>query len=358
MRRLLLLAVLFAAATLRAETPSGLPPAKVEAVETLLRAEVGRLGIPGLTAVVATGGAIRWEGAYGHADIENQVPARPLTVYRLASISKTMTAVAVLQLVEQKKLDLSAPIQKYVPAFPPKTFPVTAQLLLSHQGGIRGYEGEEWISTRHYPSVSAALDIIKEDPLAYEPGTRFLYSTHGYTLLGAAVEGASGESFLEYLARHVFEPAQMETARSDDVFAIIPNRAQGYERKDGTLRNSSLTDTSSKIPGGGLCGTAEDVARFGIALTEGALLSRPSVNAMLAPQHTRDRTASGHGLGLFVARYRGLREAWHTGAQQRVSNVLYLRPDQRLVIVLMSNLEGQAPALVDVARKLADLVQR
>src|SRR5687768_15668376 len=105
---------------------------------------MARLGIPGLTAALVLKGELVWSGGFGTADIENQLPARPETVYRLASVSKPITAAAVLQLAERGKLDLDAPIQKYVPAFPDKGLPITVRQLLAHQGGIRHVSQEEW----------------------------------------------------------------------------------------------------------------------------------------------------------------------------------------------------------------------
>ncbi len=132
--------------------------------------------------------------------------------------------------------------------------------------------------------------LFKDDPLAFEPGTKVLYSTYGYSLLGCAVEGAAGRPFAEVLREEVFAPAGMTSTQPDDVRALIPHRASGYVRDgSGELLNSALADTSYKVPGGGLCGTAPDVARFGLALLSGRLLDRPTLRQMLTPQKTRDR---------------------------------------------------------------------
>ena len=138
-------------------------------------------------------------------------------MYRLGSIAKTVTATAVLQLAEKGKLDLDAPVQRYVPSFPVKPWPLTCRQLLAHLGGVRWYEGGEMESTQHYRSVTDALAMFKDDPLAFEPGTAFLYTSYGYNLLGAAVEGASGASYVEYVRRNVFAPAGMERALSPPV---------------------------------------------------------------------------------------------------------------------------------------------
>ena len=189
-----------------------------------------RLGIPGLSAAIVTDRRVRWSAAFGMADLENLVPAKPTTVYRLASITKPITATAVLQLVEAGKVDLDAPIQRYVPAFPAKPWPVTARHLLAHQSGIRNWTPEEFRGTRRYATVAESLDAFEDDPLLFEPGTSTHYTSLGYNLLGAVIEGASGHAYDRYLAEHVFQPAGMDTARVEDVLALVPNRAHGYQR--------------------------------------------------------------------------------------------------------------------------------
>jgi len=305
-----------------------------------------------------TRGELRWSAGYGLADIENDVPATPDTVYRLASVSKPITAVAVLQLVEQGKIDLDAPVQRYVPAFPAKQWPVTTRLLLGHLGGIRHYVEGEFESTRHYATLSDALDIFRNDPLVQEPGTKYLYSTYGYTLAGAVVEAASGTTFPEYVRRNVFAPAGMAGARVDDVFEIIPHRAQGYQKGPaGAMRNSGLADTSYKIPGGGLCGTAPDLARFAVELWKGTLIRPETRRLMFTSLKTREGKPTGYGLGWALGTDPlGRGEAFHRGDQQRVTTLLYTQPERRLAVVLFANLEGISAPLFALARQIARII--
>jgi len=335
-----------------------IPPQKLEAIETAVSRTMSQTGVPGISLAVATAGEVRMANGYGLADVENNVPAKASTVYRLASLSKPITAVAVLQLVEKGLLDLDAPIQRYCPAFPEKPWSVSARQLLAHLGGIRHYAESEPVNTRRFTSLTDGLALFKDDPLAVEPGTRYLYSTYGYNLLGCAAEGASGRPFAEYLRERVFGPSGMERTRPDDVRALIPNRAQGYVREaSGELTNSALADMSHKVPGGGLVGTAPDLARFAAALAGGSLLSQDTLALMLTRQATRDGKPTGYGLGWSLGERRRRREAWHTGGQERVSNVLYWQPDTGLVVALLSNLEGVQSDLVDLARRVAEIVQ-
>jgi CubicO group peptidase (beta-lactamase class C family) len=339
-----------------ADTPGGeIPRTKLEAIEGAISAEMSRQGIPGLSVAIGQGGQVRFTNGYGLADLENSVPAKAATVYRLASVSKPMTAVAVLQLVERGSIDLDAPIQKYVATFPEKPWPVTARLLLGHLGGVRHYRDDEPPNTRPYSSATEGLALFKDDPLVVEPGTRFFYSTYGYGLLGAAIEGVTGKTYIEALKEGVLGPAGMISTRVDEVAPLIPNRAQGYLRlPSGEVRNSALADVSNKVPGGGLCSTAADVARFGMALCGGTLLKKETLAQMLTSMKTRAGRPTSYGFGLNVSGPGRRREAWHTGGQERVSTVLLLQPEIGLVVVLLSNL--QHASLTDLARRVADLI--
>jgi CubicO group peptidase (beta-lactamase class C family) len=352
-RRFLFALTVAAMVPAAAQAPAGLTAEATSRVDRLVQDEMTAQKIPGLSVAVATENQLRLSKGYGVSDLENNVPARAETIYRLASISKPITAVAAMQLAESGKLDLDAPVQKYVPGFPQKEWLVTCRQLLGHLGGVRHYKSGEVSSTRHYEDLTAPLSIFKDDPLLHEPGTKYLYTTYGYNLLGAAVEGASGQKFPEYLRANIFQRAGMERIRVDDVFAIIPNRAQGYQKRpDGTLVNSILADTSNKIPGGGLCSTAADLVRFGIAVQTDRLLKPETRARMWTRQKLRDGSETAYGLGWALSSRNGKREVAHGGAQPRVATYLYLRPDDRCTVAIMSNLEGTK--LPDLARKIAD----
>jgi serine beta-lactamase-like protein LACTB, mitochondrial len=336
---------------------ANLPAAQAAALDAAILAALPRLGAPGLSIGVVRDRELRWSAGYGLADLENEVPATPISVYRLASVAKPITATAVLQLWERGKLDLDAPIQRYVPGFPDKPWPITARHLLAHQSGVRNWTAEEFHNTRRFSSITESLEPFKDDALLFEPATRTQYSSLGFTLLGAAIEGAGGAPFMEQLRASVFQPAGMESARDDNVFAIVPHRARGYFRHgDGSLANAPLTDTSNRTPGGGLVATAEDVARFASALQRGLLLKPETLQAALTAQKLRGGRVTGYGLGWVVGRRGARREAYHVGGQPQVSTVLYMQPDAGVAVAILANLEGVENALLDLARQAAAIV--
>jgi CubicO group peptidase (beta-lactamase class C family) len=335
---------------------SSLSAEKVRQIEALINAEMARQKIPGMSVAVVVGGQLRWSGGYGLSDVENNVPAKASTVYRLASVSKPLTATAVMQLVERGKIDLDAPVQKYCAAFPEKQWPVTTRQVLGHLSGIRHYKSdEEFNSTRHYESITDALSMFKDDPLLHEPGAKYTYTTFGYSVLGCEVEGASGRKFADYVRENIFLPAGMDTIRVDSVAEIIPNRAQGYRRTEkGELLNSPLADNSYKVPGGGFVSTVEDLARFAVAVQSNKLLRRETLEQMFTRQKTNDGKETGYGLGWGVNTRSGQRIIGHSGAQQRVSTFLHMQPDQGLAVVLMADIEDVR--LGDLALQIGDIL--
>ena len=354
---LCLLLLLFPSARARAQQAAALPAEKVRQIEALVTAEMAKQKIPGMTVAVVSERQVRWSKGFGLQDIENNVAAREATVYRLGSISKPITATAVMELFERGRLDLDAPVQKYCPAFPEKKWPVTTRQLLGHLSGIRHYKSdEEFNSTRFYASVTEGLSMFKDDPLLHEPGAKYTYTTFGYSVLGCEVEGASGRKFADYVRENVFVPAGMDRIRVDSVAEIIPNRAQGYRRtKEGELINSPLADNSYKVPGGGFVSTVEDLAKFAVAVQSGRLLKRETMELMYARQKTKDGKETSYGLGWTLAkRPTGERAVGHSGAQQRVSTFLHMQPDQGLAVVIMSNLERAS--LGDLAQRIGDIV--
>jgi CubicO group peptidase (beta-lactamase class C family) len=341
-----------------------LSPGQISKIDSAITAFKSRLSIPGVAVAIVKNNQIVFNRGYGLADLENKVPATADTVFRIASVTKSLTAVAVMQLAEQGKLDLDAGVQKYAPSFPAKAFPITTRQLLAHLSGVRGYTRSEGERTNRYASLTEALSVFKDDPLDHEPGTKYTYTTFGYTLLGCVIEGASGMSYTDYLRERILKPAGMVRTQVDDIFAIIPNRARGYTPRvyaqfNGNWRNPSLMDSSYKIPGGGLVSTAEDLARFAIAVQSGVLIKSETFEQMSKNQKTRDGRETGYGYGWYVGRREG-REAdgsvWHGGVQQGFTSDLWILPSKKFAVVVLTNLEGGGMlGLAKLGNSLADI---
>lgn len=302
---------------------------------------------PGVAVAVVENGEYEWGGGFGFADLENNVPASEHTLFRLASISKSLTAVGAMEIWERGQLDLDAPVQKYCPAFPEKSKPITTREVMGHLGGIRHYKPDpvqdlEGKNTKHFDNpIQAGLDFFKNDALVADPGTHFHYSTQGYTLVGCVMEGASGAKYVDFMRANVFAPAGMAQTQVDDRFAIIPYRTRFYEKTaDGAVRNADFLDSSYKIPGGGWLSSAEDMARFEVALLSDKLVKRATRELMWTPLKPSDGSKDSYGLGFGVEDEGGTLFIGHSGGQQGTSTDFMIAPKQRAGVVVLVNMEG------------------
>lgn len=311
-------------------------------------------------AIVIAGDIVHARG-YGFADREQQVPVdADKTLFRWASISKPVTAVAALQLVEQGKVTLDTEVRELLPTFPRKPWPITLRQLLCHQGGIVHYENGKVVRTERrydaehpFADVQLALDTFQESPLVCEPGTRFSYSTHGYILVGAMVQRAGGAGYWQQVRDRIATPLAMTTFRPDYQWEAIPGRARGYRRVLGAVVPSSDTDVSWKLPGGGFVSNVVDLARFAQGLLRGALLQPQTQAQMFTVQATADGKATGYGLGIGVGRFAGERRLRHTGSQEKTRTDLMLFPERKVAVAVMTNSEHAK--LASLAEALASI---
>ncbi len=311
----------------------------VQDLSVLLEEKRAADRIPGISCAAWIGDEVVFEWGSGESDVENGVAATRRTVYRLASISKSITAVLAMQLVERGALDLDHDLHGLVAGWPKKRWPVTTRQLLGHLGGVRHYKGEAE-STRRYPDRRASLPRFARDPLLHEPGSRYLYTTYGFNLIAAAVESLHDASFAQLVAQRIAAVAGALTLQDDDQRRVIPHRAQGYFRFGEVLCNSRLMDNSYKLGGGGLCSSAPDLARFGQALLAGKFVSRATLKQMWTSQTTAAGELTGYGMGFRIGELDGALQVGHTGAQSRVSTTLQMLPSAGVGVVIMCNLEG------------------
>jgi serine beta-lactamase-like protein LACTB len=341
-----LLVLLLAGAASLCAQERGIPAEKRAAIEKAVSSFMSANSVPGIAAAVVLDGEPLWSAGFGMADLEDYTPAASSTLFRLGSISKPITATALLQLWERGKLDLDAPVQKYCPAFPKKDWPITTRELLGHLGGIRHYnpDGKGDVpddSARHFSSTEESLQIFANDPLAARPGTKFNYSTYGYTLLGCVLEGAASEKYVDYVKENIFRPAGMEQTQADNFFAVIPHRTRFYHKdKAGVVQNAGVLDSSYKIPGGGLISSADDMAHFEAAILADKLLQHATRDLMWTSQKTADGKLTSYGLGWGVVEKFGVHILAHTGGQQGTSTAFAVVPDRRAGVVVLANMDG------------------
>ena len=332
------------------------PAAAIEAARSLLDSVMEAQAIPGLSVAVGKGSEVMWSEGFGFSDLTHDVTVTPLTKFRVGSVSKPITAAAIGVLVEEGALDLDAPVQTYVPSFSEKRYPVTTRLVAGHIGGIRHYQGAENLSSVRYPTVAAGLEIFQDDPLINEPGTEYSYSSYGWNLISAVVEGASGEPFLEYMDNVVFEPLGMLSTIAGHTDLIIPHRTRFYAiNAEGAVVNAPYVDNSYKWAGGGFLSTPEDLLIFANAHLAPGFLEAETLELLFASQRLQNGEETGYGIGWGTSTNdRGERIVSHTGGSVGGRTVLTANRDTGVIVAIVANLSS-APMSTGLAARVEAL---
>lgn len=316
---------------------------------------MARVGAPGAQIAVMRHGRIIWSEGFGFADIEQGVRVTPLTRFRIGSVSKSLSSALLGKLVQQRKLDLDAPVQRYVPSFPTKRWPITTRQVAGHLAGIRHYDREEELFVaQHVPDVRSSLSVFANDSLRNKPGTTFLYSSYGWNLISAVLEAAGGEPYLTLMQREVLDAADLRHTVADQVDSIIPWRARWYTRGPSTgadcdtlsrrgcarggIVNARFTDNSYKWAGGGFLSTTEDLVTFGDALLHGRLLDSAIVQLLWTSQRTTDGKETGYGMGWAISRDRAGRQVVsHSGGSVGGTANLVIYPKEDMIVAVLVN---------------------
>ena len=310
---------------------------------------LGRTGAVGVSVAVVDDGA-EWTAQAGWADREGQDPVRPETLFRLASISKPVCATLTMSLVQRRKLDLDARISRYVPGFPDEGCAITLRRVLSHTAGIRGYRpGRPDVFYRSL-STAEAVELIRNSPLRFEPGTAYGYSTHAFALAVAAMERAAGRPYRELL-RFGVSRWGMDSLDVEVGAEAKPERTALYSATSlgPAVRVLRREDISWKAGGGGLEGTALHVARFGLAVLRAKIVGTRERDAMWTPVRLPNGRSTGYGLGWAS----DPATAWHSGGQQGCSSFLLVDRRRGVSAAVLCNTGGVDAG--SLAKTLRDL---
>lgn len=314
----------------------------IDAARTILDSIMAAENIPGLSVAVGRGSEVLWSEGFGFSDLTHGVKVTPLTLFRIGSVSKPYTAAALAHLVEDGALDLDAPVRTYVPSWPEKRWPVTTRQVAGHIAGIRHYRGMENFSAVPYGTVLSGLEIFQDDSLISEPGTGYSYSSYGWNLISAVIEGASGEGFLDYMDAVVFGLLGMENSMADEVRPVIAHRTRFYiSDGDGEVVNAPHVDNSYKWAGGGFLSTPEDILIFANAHYQPGYLEAETLEMLFAPQTLRDGTGTGYGIGWrSTENEHGEAIVSHTGGSVGGRTVMTLNRDNGLIVAIVANLSS------------------
>jgi CubicO group peptidase (beta-lactamase class C family) len=316
-------------------------------VDDYVRAELARQKIPGVAVVVTRAGKIVKAAGYGFANLEHQVPVKPETVFQSGSTGKQFAAALAMLLVEDGKLELDKPVKTYLPDAPPAWDTITVRHLLTHTSGIPDYGDAQFDLRRDYTDEER-LKIIYAMPLEFSPGQRWSYTNTGYVTLGILVSRVGGAFYGDQLAKRIFAPLGMTTARILSEADVIPNRAAGYRLEGDEIKNQEWVSPSNNTTAdGAIYWTVLDLAKWADAQRRGAVLKAESWREMTTPVRLNSGKTFPYGFGLFIDDWNGKKVIDHGGAWQGFTAQLARRlGDDELAVAVLSNREGADSDLI------------
>jgi D-alanyl-D-alanine carboxypeptidase len=307
-----------------------------DSAEDFVNGYLKKKQIPGCAVMVRHNGKVVLSEGYGSANLEHGVRVTPQTVFQSGSMGKQFTAMAVMMLVEEGKLSLDDRLSKHL-SVPAKWSPITVRHLLTHTSGLGDYP-EDFSLQKNY-TEDELLKMIAAQPLGFAPGEKWNYSNLGYVTLGILIHKVTGAFYGEFLQERIFGPLGMKNTRVINEPDIIPNRAAGYELKDGVLKNQEwVAPTVNMTADGSLYFTAEDIAKWDEALEAKKLLRPAGFEQMWTPVQLNDGSTAPYGFGWGIHKTdSGRRILEHGGEWQGFASYITRYPDDRLTVAILCN---------------------
>jgi D-alanyl-D-alanine carboxypeptidase len=339
---------------------------KADAFDSYLQQRMQSDSIPGMSFMVVHKDKVVKKACFGFCNIENQVPASQETVYELASVSKPVTATALMMLVEEGKVALDSSVAFYLGNVVTENYKtITVRQLMNHTSGI---PSDHYVYSKlyaptplRYNTRDQLTDLFALKPAA-APGEKYLYSNAGFFLQAAIIETVSKQSYQEFIQKYIFDKAAMAHSYFINGDSIVPHHAQGYTKRKGRLVRFSLESTIQALNTngfGGLMSTTADLYAFAQTLLKGGLIKKSSFEQMLVPSLLRDGTpampknnTSNVGLAWHIKTIAGKRCIFHTG---HTGTALLCFPDDDLTIVLLTNLSAGYSMFGDKGFRVADM---
>jgi CubicO group peptidase (beta-lactamase class C family) len=300
---------------------------------------------PGASVIVVRDGKVVLRKGYGRANMELGVPIEPDMVFRIGSITKQFTAVAILMLAEQGKLSLEDDITKFLPDYPTKGQKITIEHLLTHTSGIKSYTSlPEWTAQwRKDIPVGELIGIFKDKPMDFAPGERWAYNNSAYVLLGAIIEKASGQSYADFVQKNIFDPLGMKHSFYDNTGRLIPRRVAGYSKgKDGFI-NAAYLSMSQPHAAGALVSTVDDLAIWDAALYTEKLVKQASLARAWTSSKLNNSKATNYGFGWSISSYEGHPLIEHSGGINGFASYALRMPKDRVFVAILTNRDFESP---------------
>jgi CubicO group peptidase (beta-lactamase class C family) len=311
----------------------------------------------GATVLIARKGTVLYKKALGMANLELDVPMQIDHVFRIGSISKQFTAVAILQLFEKGKLNLQDDIKKFIPDYPTHGYTITVEHLLNHTSGIKSYTSmNEWDDqVRRKDFTPAALvDYFKNQPMDFSPGTKWEYNNSGYFLLGFIIEKISGQTYQEYIKDNIFKPLSMTNSYYGDHIPLIKNRVSGYEPSKDGVANADFLSMTQPYAAGSLLSTVEDLFKWHQAVHSYKLVKKEILDKAFVSSKLLNGKSTNYGYGWFMGNLQGSPTIEHSGGiNGSLTNAIYL-PNEDVFVTVFSNCTCKPPS--EVSTKIAGLL--
>ena len=307
--------------------------------DSIINSAIEKNDFLGISTGVYSENCGNWLSTAGFLNKRNQKKPNQFSQFRIASISKPMTAVAILQLYEKGIIDLDKPIQNYLPEFPKKEKgDITVRQLLNHTSGVSNYKSDfESVHFTHYPNSIKALDEFKDRELDFEPGSTFIYTSYGYTLLGAIIEKVTGKSYQNYMQKNIWEPSKMTHTDIEDSNLDYENKSDVYIKMGNTFYRIPQNDLSHNYSGGGVQSTAEDMLKFGKAILDYQLINPKTTELMIHLTDTvsKEKEYTNGWFNWITPKYGKVIE--HNGKQVGCSSFFRIFIDEKIVVTTLAN---------------------
>lgn len=321
-------------------------------VDDYIKAEIKKREIPGAALTIIRDGKSTKTAAYGFANLELKSPVKRETVFEIGSVTKQFTAACILILQQEGKLSVDDKIAKYFSETPDAWSNVTIRHLLNHTSGIKSYTGLNGFELTKHLTQKQFITALWELPLEFAPGEQWKYSNTGYSLLGYIVENVSGKNYWDFLGEKIVGPLDMTSTTNREPSLIVPNRADGYEKKrNGTLINRDY-DLTDVFAAGAIVSTVGDLAKWNDSLNTEKILSNASKSAMWTSGKLNNGKETDYGFGWRVGPYEGRKNIGHSGSTSGFSASLQRFPDDKITVIILCN-SGEEGVATILAKKTA-----
>jgi CubicO group peptidase (beta-lactamase class C family) len=341
------LAVALSVPSARGSAASPAPESALAAKIDAVMAAIFKPGEPGAAIIVRKDGQTIFRKGYGKADLELGVAVEPDMIFRLGSITKQFTAVSILLLAQEGKLGLQDEIAKFLPDYPTRGRRITIEHLLTHTSGIQSYtDMPEWLPLwRKDFTVKELVDLFKDKPMQFEPGSSWAYNNSGYFLLGAIIEKVSGKTYEDFVTERIFKPLGMKGSSYGSTERIIPRRVPGYQADKGGFVNAPYLSMTQPYAAGSLLSTVDDLAIWSDAVFAGKVVRKEWLDKAFTPYKLTNGQSAGYGYGWFVGDFAGHRSIEHGGGINGFTSYEMTFPEDRIFLAILTNsaIEGRGP---------------